>query len=151
MSVQIVVDTNVLVAAARSNAGASFELLRLFAIGDPRWQWNISTAVLLEYEAVLKREQHRQGRTMAVVDRFLDDIAARANRPAIFYLIRPFLIDPDDELILELALASSSSYIIKGYVSIPTYFLKESSINQGLCDVQCPDTNELFNITHNPG
>jgi putative PIN family toxin of toxin-antitoxin system len=112
MAVQVVIDTNVLVAAARSNAGASFELVRLFAAGDARWQWNISTALLLEYEAVLKREQHRQGRPIAVVDRFLDDLAARANRHAIFYLIRPILTDPDDELILELAFASASDYII---------------------------------------
>jgi predicted nucleic acid-binding protein len=47
-----------------------------------------------------------------MVERFLDDLAARANRHAIFYLIRPFLADPDDELILELALASVSSYIV---------------------------------------
>jgi putative PIN family toxin of toxin-antitoxin system len=112
MAVQVVVDTNVLVAAARSSAGASFELLRLFSMGDARWQWNISTALLLEYEAVLKREQHRQGRPMAVVDRFLDDLASKANRHAIFYLIRPILNDPDDELILELALTSASSYIV---------------------------------------
>lgn len=112
MPIQVVVDTNVLVAAARSDAGASFELLRLFDAGDSRWQWNISTALVLEYEAVLKREQHRQGRSLAVVDKFLDDMAARANRHAIFYLIRPFLADPDDELILELALASAASYIV---------------------------------------
>jgi predicted nucleic acid-binding protein len=112
MPIQIVIDTNILVAAARSNGGASFELLRLFAAGDARWQWNISTALLTEYEAVLKREQHLQGRPLAVVDRFLDDLASRANRHAIFYLIRPFLADPNDELILELALASSSSYIV---------------------------------------
>ena len=112
MPIQAVLDTNVLVAAARSNAGASFEILRLFATGDTRWEWNISTALLLEYEAVLKREQHRQGRSPAVIDRFLDDIAIHANRHSIFYLIRPFLADPNDELILELALASSSSYIV---------------------------------------
>jgi predicted nucleic acid-binding protein len=112
MPIQIVIDTSVMVAAARSNAGASFELLRLFAAGDARWQWNISTALLLEYEAVLKREQHRQGHSVTVVDGFLDDVAARSNRHAIFYLMRPFLADPNDELVLELALASSSSYIV---------------------------------------
>lgn len=112
MPLQIVIDTNVLVAAARSNNGASFELLRLFGAGDIRWEWNISTALLLEYEAVLKREQHRQGRSLDVVDRLLDDIARRANRHSIFYLIRPYLSDPDDELILELALASASDYIV---------------------------------------
>ncbi len=87
-------------------------MLRLFAAGDGRWQWNISSALLLEYEAVLKREEHRQGRSLAMVDRLLDDIAARANRHAIFYLIRPYLADPDDELVLELALASASGYIV---------------------------------------
>ena len=112
MPIQIVIDTNVLVAAARSNAGASFELLRLFAAKDERWEWNISTALLLEYDAVLKREQHRQGRSVAIIDRLLDDLAARANRNSIFYLFRPFLMDPDDDLILELAVASASSYII---------------------------------------
>jgi len=112
MALPIVIDTSVLVAAARSKTGASFELLRLFAAGDTRWQWNISTALLLEYEAVLKREQHRQGRDLSEVDRLLDDVAARANRHAIFYLIRPYLADPDDEFILELALASASDYIV---------------------------------------
>ncbi len=65
MSFQIVIDTSVMVAAARSRSGASFELLRLFETGDARWEWNISTALLVEYEAVLKREQHRQGRDLA--------------------------------------------------------------------------------------
>ncbi len=112
MPFQVVIDTSVMVAAARSRSGASFELLRLFDRGDNRWEWNISTALLVEYEAALKREQHRQGRDLSEVDRLLDDIAARANRHAIFYLIRPYLGDPDDEFILELALASGSDYII---------------------------------------
>jgi predicted nucleic acid-binding protein len=112
MPIQAVIDTSVLVAAARSNAGASFELLRLFDAGDSRWQWNISTALLLEYEATLKREQHRQGRSVASVDRLLDDFAARANRHAVFYLMRPYLSDPDDEFVMELAIASSSDYIV---------------------------------------
>ena len=112
MPYQVVLDTDVLVAAARSKTGASFELLRLFGLGDTRWEWNISTAILIEYEAVLKRGQHRQGRDLAEVDRFLDDVAARANRHAIFYLMRPHLSDPDDEFILELALAAGAHYIV---------------------------------------
>ena len=105
MPFQIVIDTSVMVAAARSRSGASFELLRLFDTRDARWEWNVSTALLVEYEAVLKREQHRQGRDLAEVDRLLDEVAARANRHAIFYLMRPYLADPDDEFVLELALA----------------------------------------------
>lgn len=112
MPIQIVIDASILVAASRSNSGASFEILRLFAAGDSKWAWNISTPLLLEYEAVLKREQHRQGRATTVVDQLLNDIAARANRHAVFYLIRPYLADPDDEFILELAVASGSQYIV---------------------------------------
>lgn len=59
-----------------------------------------------------ERDSHRQGRDLAVVDRFLDDAASRANRHAIYYLIRPHLTDADDEFVLELAIASSSDYIL---------------------------------------
>jgi putative PIN family toxin of toxin-antitoxin system len=112
VAIQVVIDTNVLVAAARSSGGASFELIRLFAVGDKRWELNVSTAVLIEYEAVLKRPENLQGRTSPDIDQFVADLAARANRHAIFYLIRPFLSDPTDEFILELAVASASDYIV---------------------------------------
>jgi predicted nucleic acid-binding protein len=48
---QIVLDTNVLVAAMRSKQGASYRLLSL--LGDGRWRPNVTVAVVLEYEAVL--------------------------------------------------------------------------------------------------
>ena len=51
---QIVLDTNVLVAAMRSKQGASYRLLSL--LGDGRWRPNVTVAVVLEYEAVLKRD-----------------------------------------------------------------------------------------------
>jgi predicted nucleic acid-binding protein len=43
---QVVIDTNVLVAALRSNRGASHRLLRL--VGDDRWQINLSVPLVLE-------------------------------------------------------------------------------------------------------
>jgi predicted nucleic acid-binding protein len=112
MTIQAILDTSILVAAGHSKAGASFELLRLFDVGDARWEWNISTALMLEYEDVLKREEHRQGRDLAEVDRMLDDVCARANRHSILYRMRPHLSDPDDEFILELALAAGADYIV---------------------------------------
>jgi predicted nucleic acid-binding protein len=51
--IQAVIDTNVLVAAWRSMNGASYRLIASFIEGDDRWQWNISTAALFEYEEVL--------------------------------------------------------------------------------------------------
>ncbi len=109
---QVVLDTNVLVAAFRSKQGASFRLLRLFIDGDPLWQINVSTALVLEYEAVLKRERHRQGKEMFLVDAFLDDLIARANRCSIFFLLRPYLRDANDDFVLELAFASDTEYIV---------------------------------------
>ena len=109
---QIIIDTNVLVAAFRSRQGASFRLLKLLEQGDPRWQINVSTALILEYEAVLKREIHRQGKDMAIIDKFIDDFISVSNRHPILSLLRPYLKDTDDDFILELAFSSSVDYII---------------------------------------
>lgn len=51
---QVVLDTNVLEAALRSRNGASWRLLH--ALGSSQWRPNLTVAVLLEYEAVLKRD-----------------------------------------------------------------------------------------------
>ena len=53
-TLQAVLDTNVLISALRSRNGASFELLK--RIGKPGWRLHISTALLLEYEEVARRE-----------------------------------------------------------------------------------------------
>jgi len=108
----IILDTNVAAAAFRSRQGASFRLLQLLEQGDPRWRVNVSTALVLEYEAVLKRELHRQGKDMALIDSFLDDFVAHANRHSIFFLLRPYLRDADDDFILELAFASKTDYLV---------------------------------------
>jgi len=109
---QVILDTNVLVAAVRSKRGASYRLLKLLEKGDDRWQINVSTALILQYEAVLKREIHRQGKDISMIDKFIDDLVAVADRHSIFYLLRPYLIDADDDFILELAFSSSADYIV---------------------------------------
>lgn len=109
---QIIIDTNVLVAALCSKQGASFQLLKLLMDGDERLQINVSTALILEYEAVLKREIHRQGKDISIIDKFIDDIVSIANRYSIYYLLRPYLKDADDDFILELAFSSSVDYIV---------------------------------------
>ena len=108
----IIIDTNVLVSALRSKQGASYRLLELLWNGDRRWQINVSTALVLEYEAVLKREVHRQGKDMAMIDKFTDDLISEADRYSVFYLLRPWLRDADYDFILELAFSSSADYIV---------------------------------------
>ena len=50
---EIVIDTNVLIAALRSRRGASYKLLTL--IGSGRFEINVSVPLILEYETVAKR------------------------------------------------------------------------------------------------
>jgi predicted nucleic acid-binding protein len=62
---QIVLDTNVLLAGLRSNRGASYKLLTI--LNDLRWQLNISTALIFEYEEILKPEKDQLTLTCFVV------------------------------------------------------------------------------------
>lgn len=67
---EIVLDTNVLVAAFRSKRGASYELVR--SLGQADWRLNVSVALALEYEDVLKRKDLLRGLSEKAMDDFLD-------------------------------------------------------------------------------
>lgn len=98
---QIVLDTNVLVAGLRSRRGASFELIRLIA--ENRFRLNVSVALALEYEDVLKRPGLVTSLTDDEIDAFLDYVLASSTLVQSVPTLRPALRDPDDERILELA------------------------------------------------
>jgi len=104
----IVIDTNVIIAALKSRLGASNKLLTL--IGMKKFELNISTALLLEYEDVIKRLM--KNFAINQVDTFLDYICLESRHINISYLWRPVLKDPNDELVLELAVAAKADYII---------------------------------------
>lgn len=101
---RVVLDTNVLVAAGRSRQGASFALLS--ALWGERFSAVVSVPLYLEYEAVLKRPEQREhgNRSEAMVDAFLDALTLRMEPVHLFYLWRPQLRDPADEMVLETAL-----------------------------------------------
>ncbi|WP_260675868.1 MULTISPECIES: putative toxin-antitoxin system toxin component, PIN family [Nostocales] len=107
---QIVLDTNVLFAGLRSQRGASYKLLTI--LNDIRWQLNISTALLFEYEEILKRQQAQLGLSLEEIDDVIEAICSIANKRSIFYLWRPILNDPDDDFLLDLAVESQADYII---------------------------------------
>jgi putative PIN family toxin of toxin-antitoxin system len=110
MPLDIVLDTSVLIAALRSRRGASFELLRL--VGDERWRLHLSTALLLEYEAVSVREAQNFWLQPDLIEDVLDYLCANAQEHAISFRWRPFLPDPNDDFILELAVAARARYIV---------------------------------------
>lgn len=107
---QVVIDTNVLVAAMRSSRGASHRLLG--QIGDTRWRPNLTVALVLEYEAVLKRHCRDFGLTEQDVDDALDAVCSVAGLHRLYFLWRPVASDPGDDLVLEAAIASHSDFII---------------------------------------
>lgn len=107
---QAILDTNVLISALRSRRGASFELFR--QIGDARWQLHLSTALLLEYEEVARREAQHFWLNPEHIEEVLDYLSAKAHRHSITFRWRPLLVDPDDDFILELAVAAKAQYIV---------------------------------------
>lgn len=107
---QVILDTNVLVAAMRSRQGASYRLLQM--LGDGHWRPNLTVAVVLEYEAVLKRDCRQFGLTEQDVDDVIDAICSQAGLHRLYFVWRPVASDPNDDLVLEAAIASRSDFII---------------------------------------
>ena len=97
---RIVMDTSVLVAGLRSRLGASAASLR--EVAAKRVELAASPALFLEYEAVLKREEH--GLLAHFVDGFLAELALLIVPVDIRFVWRPQLADADDEMVLEAAI-----------------------------------------------
>jgi putative PIN family toxin of toxin-antitoxin system len=110
MPLQLVLDTNVIVAALRSRRGAAYRLLSV--LNDSRWQINVSVALLLEYEEVLKRESRALDLSYEDVDAVVNALASISNRRAIPYAWRPLSSDADDDFLIELALNVRADHII---------------------------------------
>ncbi|MEX2282039.1 MAG: putative toxin-antitoxin system toxin component, PIN family [Gemmatimonadota bacterium] len=108
---QIVLDTNVLLAGLRSRRGASFRLLSVIG-HSAKFEINLSVPLVLEYEDVAKRKSKELGLTHQDIDAILDYLCAVGNHREIFYLWRPLLTDPKDELVLELAVAGGCESIV---------------------------------------
>jgi putative PIN family toxin of toxin-antitoxin system len=107
---RIVLDTSVLVAAARSRHGASHALLS--RLPDPRFQPVISIPVFVEYRAVLLRPENLLQRSAPQADGFLDFLLSVSHLQEIYFLWRPVLPDPDDDLLFELAVAGNARYVV---------------------------------------
>lgn len=106
------VDTNVVVAAFRSASGASNELLRQAAAGKVTLL--CSTALFLEYEAVLNRGEIREatGHSPEDVEAVMNALAAIAEPIDVYFKTRPMLRDANDELVLEVASNGDADYIV---------------------------------------
>lgn len=108
---KVVLDTSVLVAAARSRRGASFTLVS--QLPSAAFEIALTVALYTEYQAVLSRPEHLppgMGPDDAIG--FCRYLASIAHLQDVHYLWRPFLRDPDDDMVVECAVASGSRYIV---------------------------------------
>lgn len=99
-----------LFAGLYSSTGASFRILRL--LDNRKIKTVISTTLLFEYEDVLKREQSALNLSHKQVDTILDNICALSDFQEIYFLWRPYLKDPKDDHVLEVAVASRTRIIV---------------------------------------
>lgn len=107
---QIVLDTNVLVSALRSTRGPSFQLVSLLDAG--RFEINLSVPLVVEYEDVLTRQRKKLGLSVAEVGGFLDFLCRVGNLHEVYFLWRPLLRDPKDEMVAEVAVKARCRHIV---------------------------------------
>ena len=111
----VVLDTNVVVSALRSQRGAAFQVLA--AVGGESFDIAISVPMVLEYEEALLA-QRAAGITELDIRTALDYLCAVGREQEVFFLWRPTLRDPDDDMVLELAVAA-------GCVAVVTYNVRD--------------------------
>lgn len=116
-------DTNILFAGLYSKNGGAFKVLELLNAGV--LQLALSTPLLFEYEDVLKRNPELLNLTDSEIEVILDNICRIAHHHKVYFLWRPFLPDPKDDLVLELAVASKIPTIlthnIKDFVDVEKF------------------------------
>ena len=112
MPFRFVLDTDVVVAAFRSNRGASRQLL-LSALNKD-FVLLLSVPLILEYEAVLTRQEHLavSGLNSTEIGQVLDDIVAIAEPVNLAFHWRSKLPDPNDDMVLETAINGVADAIV---------------------------------------
>jgi predicted nucleic acid-binding protein len=99
----------VVIAALRSQRGASFAILS--EIGK-RWVPLISAPLILEYEAVAKREAERLEIPEKTAEIVVRAFCFYGRQTPVYFRLRPVLRDPDDDFVLELAAAGRAEAIV---------------------------------------
>jgi putative PIN family toxin of toxin-antitoxin system len=107
-----VLDTAVLVAAFRSDTGASRQVFE--AARAQRFQSILSLPLILEYEAILTRPEHLAASRLSRGDIAvaLDELAMLGKKVNLETRVRPQLLDGNDEMVLETAISGRADAIV---------------------------------------
>jgi putative PIN family toxin of toxin-antitoxin system len=109
---RLVLDTAAMVAAIRSDAGASRQLL--IAALEQRFTLLASVPLMIEYQATMTRPEHLDASGLSANDVgvLLDAVAAVAEPVLLAFLWRPAARDPDDDMVLEAAVNGRADAIV---------------------------------------
>lgn len=109
---KVVLDTDVIVSALRSPKGASRFLLENLLKGA--FVAVASVNMMFEYESVLTRPEHLMaaGLTEEEMRKVVEGLAALMEPITPFFLWRPQLRDPNDEMILDVAVNGGCDAIV---------------------------------------
>lgn len=109
---RVVLDTDVMVAAIRSDSGASRRLVR--ACLQQRCTLLVSVPLCIEYEAVMTRPKHLvvAGLDVSDIHTLLDAVVKASEPVQLAFLWRPALRDPDDDMVLETALNGRADRLV---------------------------------------
>lgn len=123
---RVVLDTDVVVAAMRSPAGASAALLR--AVRKGQITLLVSVPLAIEYESLCMRAEHRTAAGLSASEAaiFVTAVIAMAEPVESHFLWRPQLRDPNDEMVLEAAVNGRAEALVtfnrKDYGDVPARF-----------------------------
>lgn len=84
----------------------------LSRVGRAAFKLCLSVPLALEYEAAAKRDVAASGLTPADVDDVIDYLCRVSEHREVHYLWRPYLQDPGDDMVLELAVESGCKQIV---------------------------------------
>ncbi len=137
---KIIIDTNVLLSALYSRRGASFKLISL--VGQGYFDIVLSVPLFIEYKSIIKRNRSKIKLSDEKINDILNYLCLVSQHHEIYYLWRPFLRNPKDDMMLELAVTARCKYIvtynIKDFKGVEQFGIKVLSVkdflNKGISD-----------------
>lgn len=139
---RLVLDTDVIVAAFRSDRGASRQLLS--AVLDRKVVMLVSVPLMLEYESVLKRPEQLDaiGVSADEIDTVLDALAAVIEPVWLRFLWRPRLKDPADEMVLDTAVNGQADRLVTFNLRHLSQAAREFGISVDVPGATCREIRE---------
>jgi len=81
-------------------------------VGTGTFDIAVSVPLVLEYESVLVRHVSEMNLTLSDIDAVLDYMCLVAKKQSIFFLWRPLLKDPKDDMVAEIAVAAGCHAVV---------------------------------------